>query len=112
LYPLHRRAEMLFKEFSQNVHECLLLTRFADIRKSLRPAHLVGCGTDMAAVEFVPGRCQQWSRAFAISDEKEIRMGTITSKPPSPPPATEGFWLSQLTSKEKSALIATFGGWA
>src|SRR5271165_353110 len=39
-------------------------------------------------------------------------MGTITSKPPSPPPATEGFWLSQLTSKEKSALIATFGGWA
>src|SRR5208337_3605237 len=39
-------------------------------------------------------------------------MGTTTSKPASPPPATDGFWLSQLTSKEKSALIATFGGWA
>src|SRR5271167_4315744 len=39
-------------------------------------------------------------------------MGTTTSKPASPPPATDGFWLSQLSSKERSTFIATFGGWA
>src|SRR5271166_2795766 len=39
-------------------------------------------------------------------------MGTTTSKPASPPPATDGFWLSQLSSKEKNTLVATFGGWA
>src|SRR5271154_3184927 len=39
-------------------------------------------------------------------------MGTTSSKPASPPPATDGFWLSQLSSKEKSTLVATFGGWA
>src|SRR5271169_6617170 len=46
------------------------------------------------------------------SERKETRMNTVISKPPSPPPATEGFWLSQLSPKEKSTLIATFGGWA
>src|SRR5271169_6635117 len=39
-------------------------------------------------------------------------MATTISKLSSPPLATDGFWLSQLSSKEKSALIATFGGWA
>src|SRR5271169_2532 len=39
-------------------------------------------------------------------------MATTISKLSSPPLATDGFWLSQLSSKEKSTLIATFGGWA
>jgi MFS family permease len=40
-------------------------------------------------------------------------MGATTSKPPSSlsSPKAAGNWLSQLTSKEKSAFIATFGGW-
>ena len=39
-------------------------------------------------------------------------MGAATSKPTSPPPNHAGTWLSQLSPKEKSTLIATFGGWA
>ena len=39
-------------------------------------------------------------------------MGTTISKPTSPPPATKRFWLTQLSPKERSALVATFGGWA
>ena len=41
-------------------------------------------------------------------------MGVTTSTPPSPSatPSSAGNWLSQLSPKENSALIATFGGWA
>jgi len=38
-------------------------------------------------------------------------MPSTTLKPASSPPAG-GSWLSQLSPKEKSALLATFGGWA
>ncbi len=38
-------------------------------------------------------------------------MGTTSSKQPSPPP-TQGVWLTRLSPKEKSTLVATFGGWA
>jgi MFS family permease len=39
-------------------------------------------------------------------------MATTTSRPTPPPSTTDGFWLTQLSPKEKSTLIATFGGWA
>src|SRR6516225_11571968 len=39
-------------------------------------------------------------------------MATTTSRPTSPPSTTDGFWLSQLSPKEKATLVATFGGWA
>ena len=39
-------------------------------------------------------------------------MGATTAKPTSPPPAAGGTWLSQLSAREKSTLVATFGGWA
>jgi MFS family permease len=39
-------------------------------------------------------------------------MGATTSKLTSMPTSGGGTWLSQLSPKEKSTLIATFGGWA
>ena len=39
-------------------------------------------------------------------------MGTTTANPLSPPPPPGATWLSQLSPKERSTLIATFGGWA
>lgn len=48
---------------------------------------------------------------MTLIDKKETHMGTSTSKPASPSP-TQGTWLTQLSPKEKSTLVATFGGWA
>lgn len=39
-------------------------------------------------------------------------MASTNSKPTLPPSVTKKSWLTQLSRKEKSALIATFGGWA
>ncbi len=38
-------------------------------------------------------------------------MAATSTKPTLPPSVTRKFWLKQLSAKEKSALIATFGGW-
>jgi MFS family permease len=39
-------------------------------------------------------------------------MGAIAGRPASLPPTEGGHWLAQLSRREKSTLIATFGGWA